>query len=256
MPTTGDLQMVRAIAHRGYSARYPENTLLAFEKAIEAGADYIETDIRLSRDGIIVCCHDANLERIAGDPRNIAEMNLNELRAISLPQGQHVPTLNELLNQSAGRARILLDIKIDARAILPQVFRELRHAGVDADVTLGIRYLKHMDAYGSQMHPVRVLGLVANYDDVHAFLERGAFAIRVWEEDLTSELQHAVKEWGRQIWITAGLRSRGEKAGEINRQRVAALIARGIDGIILNDPTLVTRLRLDTIQKISNTQNA
>ena len=237
--------MVRAIAHRGYSARYPENTLLAFDKAIETGADYIETDIRLSRDGIIVCCHDTTLERIDGDRRRIEDMDLSDLRAVSLPQEQYVPTFREVLNQAAGRARILLDIKTDARAILPQVVRELQYADVEMDVVLGIRDLKHLDAFKSQGQPIRVLGLVADYDDVSAFMERGAFAIRVWEEDLTSELQRTVKEKRRQIWITAGLRSRGEKAGEIDRQRVAALFARGIDGIILNDPTLVTRMRLE-----------
>jgi hypothetical protein len=71
----------------------------------------------------------------------------------------------------------------------------------------------------------------------------------VWEEDLTSELQRVVKERDRQIWITAGLRSKGETAGQIDRHRVAALFARGIDGIMLNDPALVTRQRLKTIQK-------
>jgi glycerophosphoryl diester phosphodiesterase len=223
--------MVWAIAHRGYSARYPENTLLAFEKAIEVGSDYIETDLRLSRDGVIVCCHDATLERIAGDSSPIAEIDLTELRAVSLPQGQHVPTLKEVFNQAKGRARILLDIKTDTREILPQVFWELRHTGIEVDVMLGIRHLAHLDFLGSQTQPVRVLGLVANYDDVPAFLERGVSVIRVWEEDLTSELQRVVKERDRQIWITAGLRSKGD------------------DGIMLNDPALVTRQRSETIQK-------
>ena len=53
-----------SIAHRGYSARFPENTRLAFEGAIGAGADYIEVDARLSADSQVICCHDADLTRL------------------------------------------------------------------------------------------------------------------------------------------------------------------------------------------------
>ena len=45
------------IAHRGYSSRYPENSLLAYEKAVDAGIDAIETDLRLSKDGVVVLSH-------------------------------------------------------------------------------------------------------------------------------------------------------------------------------------------------------
>ncbi|MBN2437226.1 MAG: hypothetical protein JXL20_01345 [Deltaproteobacteria bacterium] len=53
------------IAHRGYSARYPENTLLAFKKATAAGADMIELDVRLSQDGRLVVIHDERIDRTA-----------------------------------------------------------------------------------------------------------------------------------------------------------------------------------------------
>ena len=57
-----------AIAHRGDSAAHLENTLLAFEEAIAAGADLIETDLRLRLDGIVVCGHDRDLARVARLP--------------------------------------------------------------------------------------------------------------------------------------------------------------------------------------------
>ena len=55
-----------AVAHRGYSEKYPENTRLSYEAAIAAGAHIVETDARLTADGQVVSCHDPDLKRIAG----------------------------------------------------------------------------------------------------------------------------------------------------------------------------------------------
>lgn len=51
------------LAHRGLSKRYPENTMLAFTRALEAGFDGIETDVQMTRDGVLVLCHDEKINR-------------------------------------------------------------------------------------------------------------------------------------------------------------------------------------------------
>ncbi len=71
------------IAHRGYPAHYPENTLLGFAKAIEAGALNIECDMQLSRDGFPVVFHDESLSRLCGVPGLVQETTLAELRGLS-----------------------------------------------------------------------------------------------------------------------------------------------------------------------------
>ncbi len=71
------------IAHRGYPAHYPENTLLGFAKAVEAGALNLECDIQLSRDGCPVVFHDASLLRLCGVPGLVHETTLAELRGLS-----------------------------------------------------------------------------------------------------------------------------------------------------------------------------
>lgn len=70
-------------AHRGFSGLYPENTMLAFEKAIEAGADGIELDIHESRDGELVIIHDESLERTTGIKALVSDLNLKELEGIN-----------------------------------------------------------------------------------------------------------------------------------------------------------------------------
>jgi glycerophosphoryl diester phosphodiesterase len=72
------------IAHRGASALAPENTLAAFQKAIEDDADGIEFDVRIARDGVPVVFHDANLERIAGRKNLVSSLTSEELQAFDV----------------------------------------------------------------------------------------------------------------------------------------------------------------------------
>lgn len=72
------------IAHRGASGNFPENTLAAFRAARESGADGIEFDVRLSKDGVPVVIHDADLLRTAANEKKIAEMTAAELAQIDV----------------------------------------------------------------------------------------------------------------------------------------------------------------------------
>ena len=94
--------MVKAIAHRGFSSRYPENTMLAFERAIALGADGAEFDVQLTKDGVPVIFHDESLLRITGEDRLVKDLTLQELRSFDLSYRfagqcpvQRIPTLEE-----------------------------------------------------------------------------------------------------------------------------------------------------------------
>jgi glycerophosphoryl diester phosphodiesterase len=99
------------LGHRGASAVEPENTLQAFESAYAAGADGLEFDVRASNDGIAVLSHDRSLERRAGDPRNVDELTLEEIKAVNAGRGYHIPTLAETLELCAGRGFLDIEIK-------------------------------------------------------------------------------------------------------------------------------------------------
>lgn len=95
---------VRIVAHRGASADAPENTLAAYQLAQAQGADAIEGDFYLSKDGQIVCIHDATTKRTCGVEGKIAEMTFEQIRALDAGKwkhekfaGQKVPTLAEFL---------------------------------------------------------------------------------------------------------------------------------------------------------------
>lgn len=91
--------MTQIICHRGYSGRYPENTLLAFRKAIETGADGIELDVHLTKDGQVVVIHDERVDRTTNGTGFVKDMTLRELRSLDASMGksapQRVPTLEE-----------------------------------------------------------------------------------------------------------------------------------------------------------------
>lgn len=90
--------MTKIFAHRGYSFKYPENTMIAFKKAIEYGADGIECDIQRTKDGVLVISHDEDLERIVGEKLYIKDLTYNELLKYNFGNKEFYETLPTLEN--------------------------------------------------------------------------------------------------------------------------------------------------------------
>lgn len=97
--------MSKNIAHRGYSGLYPENTILAFRKAIEVGCDGIETDVQMTKDGELVLCHDEKIDRTTDGKGYIIDYTYDELKkfnAGNLFKGKfdfvEIPKLSDLFD--------------------------------------------------------------------------------------------------------------------------------------------------------------
>lgn len=103
------------VAHRGAPSERPENTLAAFEVAVDAGAKAVEFDVRVTADGQVVVMHDATLDRTTDGSGLIREQSLAEVLAVGIggPEGRTytVPTLHETLAQLSGRAAVDVEIK-------------------------------------------------------------------------------------------------------------------------------------------------
>ena len=102
---------MKIIAHRGFSENYPENTLLAFKKAVELGVDGIETDLCLSRDEKAIIFHDDNLKRITGIEQATETLTLEQLQELDAGEGEHIPSLDELLQLIQAKVTLVLEIK-------------------------------------------------------------------------------------------------------------------------------------------------
>jgi glycerophosphoryl diester phosphodiesterase len=108
----------KKIAHRGASGEYPENTRLAFVKAIEARADIIELDCQMTKDGHIVIFHDERLMRTAGVRGMVKNRTLKQLKTLDVGQwknrshrGERILTLEEALETIGGKVDLCLEIK-------------------------------------------------------------------------------------------------------------------------------------------------
>jgi glycerophosphoryl diester phosphodiesterase len=112
----------RRLAHRGLSAHLSsidENSMAAIEAAIHAGATHVESDTHATKDGTAVLFHDDGLQRVAGIPRLISDIQLSELREITMNNGSKIPTLSEVFDAFPD-LYLNLDIKSE-HAIAPTV---------------------------------------------------------------------------------------------------------------------------------------
>ncbi|MBQ8270951.1 MAG: glycerophosphodiester phosphodiesterase family protein [Bacteroidaceae bacterium] len=117
------LQIVRAaapqlvIAHRGGAALGAENTLSCIEAGIAAGADAIEVDVRLTKDGKLVVCHDASVDATTNGSGRVAEMTLRQVQSLralghdGTITADSVPTLAQVLSLVHGRCGLLVEVK-------------------------------------------------------------------------------------------------------------------------------------------------
>jgi glycerophosphoryl diester phosphodiesterase len=106
------------IGHRGAAGLAPENTLPSFQLAVALGADAVEMDVRLSRDGVPVVIHDATVDRTTDGHGEVARLSVAEIQALDArgPFRDHasptrIPTLDEVLAWASGRTRVVVELK-------------------------------------------------------------------------------------------------------------------------------------------------
>ncbi|GAA2517577.1 glycerophosphodiester phosphodiesterase [Streptomyces gobitricini] len=119
---------VAAVAHRGDPYRVRENTLASLRSAFARGADAVEIDVRLTRDGVPVLLHDDSLKRLWGVDRPLAQVTLDRLRALTGPEG--VPTLREALD-AVGDRRVMIDLPGATERSVRAVVGTVRECGAD-----------------------------------------------------------------------------------------------------------------------------
>jgi glycerophosphoryl diester phosphodiesterase len=124
---------IYCIAHRGASLEAPENTLRAFQRALELGVDGIELDVQVTRDGIPVVFHDFTLTRLTGTRGRLADRTWAELRSLRV-RGEPIPTLADAL--SLTRKRCLLQIEIKKGAPVAPILATIRRTASTKHVIL------------------------------------------------------------------------------------------------------------------------
>lgn len=117
-PTIGERKQVSNVAHRGATAYSPENTIAAFNLAVDMKADYIEIDVQRSKDGELVLIHDTTVDRTTDGTGKVGDLTFEELRSLDAGSwkgeqfaGEPIPTFEEILDLYRGKVGILIELK-------------------------------------------------------------------------------------------------------------------------------------------------
>lgn len=229
---------MKIIAHRGFSSRHPENSFASFDAAIDAGADFVETDVRMTSDGVLVCSHDPDLQRIAGRETRIADATIDALEAIVLPHGGRILRLAAVLAHLRGRAPVMLDVKIDADAQRRAIGDCVAAAGMTGHVVYGVRSAAHARALIADGARFDRLAMPAEPAMVDEFPDDGLVGVRLWEDQVDAAAIARIRGRRLPVWVTAGHRKEGEAPGFITAERLQRLKALGIDAVLVNDVEL------------------
>jgi glycerophosphoryl diester phosphodiesterase len=231
---------VKVIAHRGASAKAPENTMPAFAAAIAAEIDYVELDYHHTADDELIVLHDATLdrttdhdERTGEDDVPVASQTLEALRTLDAGRwfgaafaGTRLPTLAESLQATAPHTPVLVERKAgDARACMELLRREKWEHRVMVQA-FDWSFLADLHALMPRL-PLAALGKEdLDADKLDAIAATGARTISWRHSDLTAAAIAAAHARGLEVWAYT----------VDDPARIRRLVSYGVDGIITNDP--------------------
>ncbi len=238
--------MFSKIAHRGASGQFPENTRLAFEKAIEAGVDMIEIDCQLSMDGHVVVFHDERLRRTARVNGEVKNKTLSELKRLDVGQwhkktfkGERILTLEEVLETVGERANLCLDIKqfsqVPQGIELKLLFTLSHYDCLDRAILSSFDYrcLSRVRELAPDVHLGVTIGPGITEDPFAAAQDLDATCILVQKELATREFLERAWEDGRDVYVWT-----------VNEVReMEKFTSWGVQGLISDFPERFQKLR-------------
>jgi glycerophosphoryl diester phosphodiesterase len=237
------LQFPVAVAHRGANRVAPENTLPAYEAAIALGCDYVEIDVRATRDGALVLVHDRTVDRTTDGAGAVAELDFAAIRGLDAGgkfggafRGTRVPTMAEAVDLCHDRIRLYIDLKAaPVEAVLAELrrfdlleevvvyagtetHRELRRVAPNVAIMPGpgraLEAAETLPALARELHPEIV--------DSH---------VRCWSAERVAQA-HAL---GMRVYVDV----MGESD---NEDGMRAALAMGVDGIQADHVEVLMRL--------------
>jgi glycerophosphoryl diester phosphodiesterase len=238
-------ESVLSIAHRGASGITPENTRVAFVKALDLGADMIEFDVQLTRDDVAIVFHDETLERTTNGSGRVSETDFSTISRLDAGSwfgasfaDHEVPTLEEVLGLLAGRAMLNIELKPDAR--VEQLVRRV--------VTAVARFEQFEAAIFSsfQAGALRSLRRLVPDARVGVLCQRGelASALALADELGAVALHPAAAMVDTDLVREAHARKLVVYPWTVNEPgEIALLRALGVDGIFTDHPDRVARPR-------------
>ena len=236
------------IAHRGASGRglAPENTLAAFEKALDIGVDMLEIDVRVTGDGQMIVLHDPSLDRTTDCEGIVREMGLDEIRQADAGDGERVPILREVFDLARNRAPILLEIKSDF--IAERVVQAIADAQIEEQVVVqsfNPQTVERVKRLAPHLPSSLLIGELPTTPSrvrarrlVSQVLEVGANTLSIWHATLTPSLIEEMRKRGIAVWAWT-------VDEEITMRDLAMM---GVQGLVTNYPDVLNNVLDDLME--------
>jgi glycerophosphoryl diester phosphodiesterase len=231
---------VTVAAHRGYSLVAPENTLAAFRKSIEVGADYVELDVQETKDGRLIVNHDRDMMRVAGDPRRVAELTLAEIKTLDVGRrigpefvGERVPTLDEVIDQTRGKIGLQIELKYYAKddGLAEKVAALIDRLKFEAEcVVISLDYEALLKAKARNPRVKTAAIITYALGDVNRL---DVDALSVHTKFIDNRLLREAKTQGKPVYAWT----------VDDPHQMLALIERGVSSLVTNVPSLAVSLR-------------
>ncbi len=234
----------KIIAHRGFSGIAPENTLVAFKKAIEVGADYFELDVHKTLDDSVIIIHDYSLKRTSSDGKTdkIEDLTYKQIEAASVGYNEKfgdefsdvkIPTLREALELAKGKIKVCVEIKVFG--VEQAVLDIINQLGMHDDVIIFSFHYPVLAKIRQYDKEIPILYLIGK-GDAQAVYYANAIDVNALgvgtETKITDDLLELVHTNNMELWQWT-----------INEEKgMEELLTMKIDGMITNFPDKALKL--------------
>jgi glycerophosphoryl diester phosphodiesterase len=231
------------IAHRGDHTHVPENTLASIREGIRCGVDYVEIDLRTTKDGYLVLSHDGSVGRMTDGKGNVKDLTLAEIKQLTVrnpdsPSGKvyRIPEFRDVLQLCKGRINIYLDFK---DADVEQTWSQIRQAGMEKQIVV---YLNKPGQYELWRKAAPLMPLMTSLpDDVRTPEDAARFLqqkpIEVLDNVHDTTLLSFTRKMGIAVWLDVQSDTEGPAAWE-------KVLGNGIQGMQTDHPeALIAYLR-------------
>ena len=226
----------RVIGHRGAAGHAPENTYAAFDRGLAMSVDGVETDVRATRDGVLVLMHDATVDRTTDGTGAVADLTWEDLSkldaAARFAGGRHdfgvqrVPTLEAFLDRYGGRTTFRIEIK--ARGVESGTLRSVRSRRLVDTVVFTSFQPEAIAAIRRSAPEAQTAYLARSFDGaaLQTALDVGANEIAPRAELLEPEMLARARSQGLRVWAW----------GMTNKELLARAVQIGVGGCTLDYP--------------------
>jgi acetyl esterase/lipase/glycerophosphoryl diester phosphodiesterase len=239
------------IAHRGSHLLKPENSIAAFEAAIKEGADYVEMDLRTSKDRHLVLSHNETIDAKTNGKGRVQDLTWEELNKILLVNTEnkiyHLPDFKEALNVCKGKINIYLDFK---DADVEETYRQIKEAGMENNVVV---YVNTVDQYLAWRKAVPAMPLTASLpesirtkEDLAVLYEQ--MHLEVIDNVRDSSILNYANSHGTHVWLDV-------QSADENPTKWNEALQKGVQGVQTDHPeALINYLKNNKLRNGSTAQ--